>query len=256
MGIESSLNNKKLDFLGLDTCFGSELEVMYELRNCVKYTVGVEGLLLLSGWNYEKIFNSFERNQEKTAERLCKICVEEFKKEYELSSSASIAAINMSRVSEYFDVFDKTMKLVADEIITKNIRDTVMSKLCITGNDNVKKYSVPKDNCDVYIDINSLFENCLTIFNGNIEIEKNIKFFKEISNEIIFENWSSDTENGGLGVFFGTLTAGKYISSVHDSAYVKGKVIEQIQFVSDSKGYVPTLNGKTSFLDKLFYSEM
>ena len=72
-------------------------------------------------------------------------------------------------------------------------------------------------------------------------------------NEAIIQYWDSDEQDGSLGVYFSTLTVGNYLQARHEDRYIKGAVDNQIDFVCDSKGYVPTVGKNQSLLDKLFY---
>lgn len=254
-GLERALNDDKLDFLGLDTCFGGEIEVMYELRNRTKYAVGTEGLLLLSGWNYESIFNSLQREYKKTPRQLCYVCTNAFEREYELATSASITSVDMSKMDNYFHSFDLVMKEIASNITTKNIRDNLFNSLYTTSNCKTKSYSYGKKNSDVYLDINSVIYTSLINLPNNIELSKYVEDFKTISSQCLFSKWSSDMIDGGLGIYFGTLTSGNLIGKGHDKAYIRNNTMEQIQFVSDSNGYVPGQVNKDSFIDKLFYCD-
>lgn len=251
--IESALNGDKLDLLGLDTCFGAEIEVMYELMDKAKYAVGTEGLQLLSGWNYENIFNRFSYSYDKSPKNFINICIEDFSIEYDLSSYASIAGIDMSYMRNYFLCFDEIMKIVAKNINNKNIRDNLFNSLYKPVNCKTQVFGYGDIDSDIYLDIDSLMNTCLGIFPENNELSEKINEFKQIRANCIFKNWSSESLEGGLGVYFGTLTAGNLIGKTHDKSYWHGSVIEQIKFVKDSSGYVPGQIEMNSFLDKLFY---
>ena len=78
-------------------------------------------------------------------------------------------------------------------------------------------------------------------------------FFKARNNAVI-DYWNSDGDIGSVGVYFSTLIEGNYLSVNHPSGYVKGKISNQIDFVNDFDGYVPTIEGDYSLLDKIFTS--
>lgn len=253
--IGRALNQQKLDFLGLDTCFGGEIEVMYELKDRVNYAVGAEGLILLSGWDYLDIFNKMETSKNKSPKDFAKICIEEFSKEYELSINASIVAVDVSKIKEYFICFDNLMKIIAQEINSSIIRDKIFNLILSEEQNYIAKFSYGKENSDLYIDIYQSFEAITKLFPKNQLIQQNFLKFKNISDDCIFKSWASDRDKSGLGVFFGTLTSGNIIGTVHSNLYFKSMEKERILFVNDSQGYVPGTIGKNSFLDKLFYSE-
>lgn len=254
-GVRDALDGDILDFIGLDTCFSAELEVMYELKDTCKVAVGTEGLLLLSGWDYETIFNKINHYENKTPTIIANICIEAFSREYELASDASIAAVNMAFVNDYFLLFDLIMKNIANKINDKGIRDILFTSLFSKENSTTKSYSYGKENSDVYLDIESTINTCKKIIGENDDFLNLNNSFEEIKQKCIFNSWASDKVTGGLGVYFGTLTAGNLIASVHDKSYIKNGFMEQIQFVEDSNGYVPGQKEKDSFIDKLFYTD-
>lgn len=253
-GIKMGLNGKKLNLLGLDTCFGGEIEVMYELKDSTEYAVGTEGLLFMSGWNYKRIFDSFEIEEKKTPENFVKNVVHQFSEEYSQSLCSSIVGIKMSFLNDYFRAFDTVMKITAEKIETRKDRDEIANIIFSNGNSTTLAYSYGGKNSDVYLDINSIFNNLASLYSYDDEITKSIENFDSIKNKCIIADWASNNESGGLGVYYGTLTAGNLISSIHPDCYIKGKTSNQIQFVIDSLGYVPNINNKNSFLDKLFYT--
>lgn len=75
----------------------------------------------------------------------------------------------------------------------------------------------------------------------------------------IVQNWSSDSITGGIGVYFSSLASSgsniELLSTTFPSTYIKGKTYDQIKFVIDSKGYVPTMSKNESLLDKIFYTD-
>ncbi|KKR96095.1 MAG: Clostripain family protease [candidate division TM6 bacterium GW2011_GWE2_41_16] len=56
----SVLQGEKLDLLGTDCCKMAMLEVMYPLREHVKFFIGAENCELMDGWNYTDFFNQFQ----------------------------------------------------------------------------------------------------------------------------------------------------------------------------------------------------
>ena len=54
-------------------------------------------------------------------------------------------------------------------------------------------------------------------------------------------------------MFFSPLSEGGLLSVSHPDKYINGKTVQQIDFVSQSQGYVPRIKNNDSFLGKLFY---
>lgn len=252
IALENGLKNYKLDFLGFDTCYGAELEIMYELRNQVNKICGSEGLISTSGWNYKSVFNEFEIDESKSADSLLQIIHRQFAELYTGCQRASFCVCNLNYIDDYFYYFDRILSKAAELIESSAVRDEVFSLIYASKNSPVEKYSYGKEGYDIYFDVYSLCEQLCIYFN-NPELDFLFQEFYQVEKDCIEKNWASDRERGGLGVYFQTLGAGGLLQTSYNSNYVKDKTYNQIDFVKDSYGYVPTLNQSVSFLDKLFY---
>ncbi|MCQ2592576.1 MAG: clostripain-related cysteine peptidase [Treponema sp.] len=248
--LKTALKELKLDFIGFDTCFGSELEVLYEIRNYADYCCGSEGLVSSSGWNYRKLFSDFSKTEELTTLDFMNCCLNQFKNEYKGTSRASFSVVNLNYAQSYFSVFDDFMLSVADQIINEDTRDLVFDEIYNSKNCKTQKYTYGKSGYDVYLDCYSLCSALNNIFDINA-----YNNFIEADRQFVILKWASDTEVCGPGIYFQTLGAGGLINTAFDSRYISGKTYNQIDFVTDSLGYVPSGNLRGSFLDKLFYWE-
>lgn len=251
-GIKTGMNGNKLDFLGFDTCFGAELEVLYQLRDSVKYTAGCEGLLMSSGWNYRQIFDLIQESKDKTALNICSIIAKNFADNYEHTPGASIAVIDMSETEKLFTAFDDFMGTTADLINTRKVRDEVMGVLYSNKNCNTQRFTYGAAGSDVYLDIYSSILELQKYFNSPLIDKKTVEFQKAFNQSVLY-NWNSNGSQGGIGVYFQTISSSNLLSISHPPAYMQGKTIEQIDFVADSQGYVPGVENKKSLLEKLFY---
>ncbi len=252
-GLEKGLGGIKLEFLGFDTCFGACVELMYELRNCSSYAVGSEGLLMASGWNYKSLFNAFNTSQSCNGRSLSLITLNEFKKWYESANGASIAAVNMDSMEDYFSSFDNLMAAYADEVTSRNIRDEVMGILYSNEDCQTEKYTYGSMNSDVYLDVDSMVDQLSSYFSSSENLRELERNFERVDGETIIGSWTSAGTKGGLSVFFSPLSEGGLLSVSHPDKYINGKTVQQIDFVSHSHGYVPGNQNNDSFLGKLFY---
>lgn len=256
--LKNALPEKKLDLLGFDTCFGGEFEVVYELKDYADYIIGSEGLVMSSGWNYTNIFNEIENKELEQTCDICECIVNQFSNEYLNTGGASIVAVKSEKIDDYFKSFDDYMYKTADLISRKKIRDDLLGIIFTNKNCDTQIYTYGTENCDVYVDVYSLVNNCYSYFENTYEeqLYPYYEKFVEEKEKCICYSWSydSDDNSGNLGVFFSTLTSGNLLSTLLPLSYTKGKTMEQIQFVKNSDGYVPTLEGNSSFLDKLFYT--
>lgn len=251
--LKNCFSEQKLDFLGFDTCYGGEIEVMYEIRNFVKFACGSEGLISSSGWNYENLFSTFQKSELKTVEDLLEASFLQFKKQYSTTNRASFSVCDLSKIEDYFTSFDLFTKKSADLITNPTLRDSVFEILYASENCNTEKYTLGTEGYDVYFDCISLCKN-LNDFFQNQELNFLYEKFIQAHNLCIVKSWASDRNNAGLGVFFQTLATGGFLQTSYNSNYIKGKTYNQIDFVSENTGYVPTLSKNQSLLDKIFYS--
>lgn len=250
--LQNCFSERKLDFLGFDTCYGGEIEVMYEIRDSVKFACGSEGLVSSSGWNYENLFSIFQKSDLKTLEDLVEASFLQFKKQYSTTNRASFAVCDLSKIEDYFTNFDLFTKKCADLITNLELQDNVFRILYSSENCKTERYTLGTEGYDIYLDCLSLCEN-LNDFFQNEELNLLYEKFFQSHNLCIIKNWASDRKDAGLGVFFQTLTTGGFLQTSYNSNYIKGKTYNQIDFVNNNSGYVPTLSKNQSLLDKIFY---
>ena len=253
-GLKAGLDGIKFDFLGFDTCFGGEVEVLYELKDYAKYCVCSEGLISSSGWNYEALFSSFEKCAYKTSLDLCECAVSQFKKDYAYKTGASVVSVDMSFINQFFAVSDNLCKRAGNLINSSSIRDEVMNLIFSGRNCPVKRYTYGNAGSDIYLDVPSMMK-ALDSYFSDTEFSELYSDFCGIKQKCFLQSWASGDAEGGLGIYFSTLNDGLNLSVLHPAAYIKNKTSDQIAFVRDSAGYVPALDTGKSFLDSLFYRD-
>ncbi|MCR4742534.1 MAG: hypothetical protein K5866_06670 [Treponema sp.] len=261
--LKTALGQRKLDFLGFDTCYGGEIEILYQLRDSAQYLAGSEGLIAFSGWDYKYLFDYFEDQGIYSRESLAQSTVEQFKEKYAYTNRASIIVSDQSYVSDYTETFNEFSAFVANKISNLEIQQEVFDILYSGKPCTTEKYTYGKENYDVYLDVSSMIENLNDYFtkSGNLsQSEKNelkvlYEKFIELDKKIFLESWASDREKGGAGVYFSTLSANGLLATSHPEAYISDSTYYQIDFVKDCKGYVPLKNTGESLLDKLFYTQ-
>ena len=252
-GIKAGLNGMKLDFLGFDTCYGAEIEVLYELKDYAKLCLASEGLISSSGWNYQELFTSFEES-DKSPAALSSAILNQFKKQYSYKSGASIACINMEKIQPFFEACNSFWCEAAKQIDSRKVRDDVMGLLYSSSACCVKRYSYGSGGSDVYLDISSMI-SALNSYFINPELSEKYEAFVAAKNDCIKDNWTSEGAEGGIGVYFSTLSDSSNLSVIHPAAYRKDACMDQISFVTDCDGYVPDQSDGKSFLSKLFYTQ-
>lgn len=250
--LKTSQKNFKLDFVGFDTCYGGELEIMYEIRNYARYACGSEGLISSSGWDYNTLFNEFQNCKDKSILSLMEIIKNQFANQYQHSSRASFIVCELEQIESYFNAFDDFMIQCSRYITSPQERDSVLQCIYASPYCKTERYSYGKEGYDVYLDCISMCENLYLHFREN-ELKVLYENLCKAEKYCIPINWASDRSFGGLGVYFQTLGPGGLLLTNYDSNYIKGRTYNQIDFVQNSEGYVPTVTGDKSFIDKLFY---
>lgn len=73
---------RKIDILGMDACLMSGIEVCYQVRDSVRFTVAPEGFGPLDGWPYDKIFTELVKKPLLKPEELARIIVKKYLASY------------------------------------------------------------------------------------------------------------------------------------------------------------------------------
>lgn len=247
-GIESGLGGEKLDFLGFDTCFGSTLEVAFELKDCAEILAGTPGIVKENGWDYEQLFTEFFAS-EMTAADFAFACRNQFEKTYCDYQYGAFCALNLSEVENLVSVFDDFAQESASKITTSSLRNEIFS---FAENDSAS-YFVSGTQTDFYVDILSFEKNVCEVLQDD-EVSAAGKNLENALDAALLSSWNV---NGGcsVSVYFGYYKSGGVFSLSHPSLYVNGSRDAGIcKFVSKCDGYVPTESKAGSLLDKLFYT--
>ena len=251
MGLKNGLNGKLIDFIGFDTCFGSEIEVFYEIKDFAKVAFGVEGLLGLNGMDYELLLNTFASKNQKDIDSFIDSFVTQFQCSYELYKKAAICVVDLTKIKDLFLSFDLFCKESATKINSSSVRDEI--KECLLNKTNQFYYD--QVDSDLYIDMDSIVCEISKTSIANEQLLSLKEKYFIARDSAVMKYWESEGKNGSLGVYFSTLTVGNYLSARHEKSYTKGMTDNQLLFVADSEGYVPTSLGESfSLLDKIFYS--
>ena len=157
--------------------------------------------------------------------------------------------MDLTKIKDLFLSFDLFCKESASKIDTSIIRDEI--KDCLLNKTNQFYYD--QVDSDLYIDMDSIVTELSKTSIATDEILTLIENYFDARNASVIDYWESEGRNGSLGVYFSTLTVGNYLSARHEKAYIKGQTENQLAFVTDSDGYVPS-SLEMSLLDKIFYS--
>lgn len=73
---------RKIDILGMDACLMSGIEVCYQVRDSVRFTVAPEGFSPLDGWPYDKILTELVKKPWLEPEQLARVIVKKYLASY------------------------------------------------------------------------------------------------------------------------------------------------------------------------------
>lgn len=223
--IEDGMKDEVLEFIGFDTCFGAELEVCYELKNCARWLCGTEGLSPYSGWNYTTWLHEISRNIS---------AGQDFFSLPEPKDDTSFAVVSLSHIGELFASFDSLASS-----LTK----------CICSEDDVESLKKLVRSAGLLFVPNAKSEAYISIYDFLSAVESEFPHLAEEIKDVerdLFNSVQTRTSNGHipLGVFVCELDASGDISSPFPASYVNGSGEKnQCAFVKDSVGYVPTFAG-------------
>ncbi|MBQ5491037.1 MAG: hypothetical protein IIT68_03165 [Treponema sp.] len=240
--IDQSMEGTKLLFIGFDTCFGFEFEVAYELRNCALWLCGCEGTEANSGWNYKQWFDSFLHTVPDGKE-ICMMVSQQFS----CSADWSFGIADLSKIENAFICFDRFAQLCSSCVSTK----TDLQKLHGCFN-QAQSFCVSGIESDLYVNVCSLTECLMQAF--PLVKENGLNTLYALQNCLTSFN---DGKHFALGVYVCDIDANGNRLLLPQNAYTKGTDAEnQCSFVRDSAGYVPTVSGLSTLLDKLFNTEI
>ena len=147
--------SKKIDFIGFDTCFGMELENVYEVRDCASYFMGCAGVELSSGWNYESWLSKFDENKEDPYAFVCSL-----KSQFENMKGNTFSVIDLGKVEPLTVAFNEYTKCAAEKITNRTRSRQVRNVLV----DRTKIYCTSSSSNDQFIDVAGLVTQLAQVF--------------------------------------------------------------------------------------------
>lgn len=241
--VKSAMKEKKLALLGFDTCFGAELEEVYELHDCTDWFCGTAGVETATGWNYTKWLSTCGIHHEDGL-ALARAIEEQHLEE----SASTFSIIDASKVTQLFTAFEAFSKVTAKKITTKlrqqKIHDAVLSSTTL--------YTVAGEASSVYADI---YDMSVKITEKYTSLKPEAAALQAAVQSAVCNTQISGKERYPLGVCFCMVDQTGVVNAQFPAAYVNGSAEpEQPLFVKDSAWYVPTLKNTGTLLDKIFFT--
>lgn len=247
-GIEDGMEGDKIDFLGFDTCFGTTLEVAYEMKDCAKIMAGTPGIVDDGGWNYELLFSDFVSGNE-TAGELSSAVQSQFQKTYADYKYGAFCVLNLDEIDGVFASFSEFSEKAASKITSLETRNKIFDSV----ENSVVSYQAASAPTDFYADVLSLGKTVSEIL-ADDEVSLAARHLEESLNSAFSSSWNA-AGGSSLCVYFGYYKSSGVFSLSHPGGYINGtRESGTCKFVSSASSYVPTKEKSGSLLDKLFYA--
>lgn len=223
-----ALKDTCLDVIGFDTCFGSTIENLFELKDCTSFIVAGPGLSPAQGWNYKELLEKL------SASDFSAQSISTLMDQY---SNCDTAVTEASQISQIMNALDNFSQALAATINDKESQVLVLDKLL-----QVKNYSYIQYPCDIFIDINSMAQAFTNQNNSILTAAAN--------------NLQTLTSEEKISVHLIPAIGKGILSPCHSIDYIKDNSNKnQCSFIKESLWWVPTVTENSgSLLDKLFYT--
>lgn len=240
--IEMQCSEKKLDLIGMDTCFGLELEVLYELKDCAQWFAGVEGFEDADGWQYAKWFSSFDFASENDGSQMG-LALE---KQFIEKNDTNFGLIDLSKMEGLFEKFESFCENAAGVIKDAGSRKRVLE----TIRNKVINFYVAGADSDVVVDVLG-FAKLLVSEDPSLSV-LSAQLVSSVK-EAVVTGRSYVVDRYPLGIYLCAVNSENEFQSDFSKLYINGADVEgQTKFVKESKWYVPSVERRGSVLDRLF----
>jgi hypothetical protein len=111
-------HKKKLDILAFQNCVMNGIETAYEIRHQADYVIGSQGLVLASGWPYDKMIEAVVRSRsdasaENIANKILRSCARHMLDFTIMDRSSEQAACNLEKLRKRDGITEALQQLVA-----------------------------------------------------------------------------------------------------------------------------------------------
>ena len=112
---EQVLNNRKIDFLGTDTCGMAMLEVAWQVRDYADYFIGAQNCALKDGWPYREIMAHISSTPH-TPIQAVQMIIGEYSNYYKKTGAGGYtqAALDLSKIEQVKNNLDQVLNLLSN----------------------------------------------------------------------------------------------------------------------------------------------
>jgi len=195
---KAKLLKRNLDILGMDACLMSMVEVGYQIRQSVDFTVGSEQTEPGNGWPYDKILAKLVKKPDMSPRDLSAVIVDQYLASY-TRESVTQSACNLSQAEPL-----ATALAGLAQALQGTLGDAATRQHLLMARAQVQSYDVP-DNIDL-VDFCSLLGQT----SAGSQIARSCQQVMEAaqSGYLLKQGYNgSDLENSyGVAIYFPTLT--------------------------------------------------
>ncbi len=134
---------QNIDILGMDACLMSMVEVGYQVRHSVKYTVGSEQIEPGDGWPYDTILAELAKKPTMTPAALSKVIVKKYLAAYSTAEPVTQSAFDLTHSNAIAAAIDQLAKRLTSKLSNAKVRAAITN-----ARSRVQSYQMPE-----YIDL-------------------------------------------------------------------------------------------------------
>ena len=119
---------RKIDILGMDACLMSGIEVCYQVRDSVRFTVAPEGFAPLDGWPYDKILSELVRKPWLEPEQLARVIVKKYLASYADYEDVCVtqSICDLDRCPSLVTAVDSLAKMLIDNMSDAEVKKAIL----------------------------------------------------------------------------------------------------------------------------------
>ena len=240
--LASAVTGRGLSAIVFDTCFGSTVEVAYQLAPHTQLLAGAAGLAPSAGLDYRRVLEALAGGI--TLDSLIQgLTADNGGRE----PGARMSVVDTARVQELRDSLEDFAAALAATITSRGERDRVLDIL-LQDTTGYHHGSYP---CDLFLDVADMAERFTG--HGTATVAAGAKRLKAAVAGAVS---TPEAAAGQVGLYLIPLAGRSTTATSHSQEYVRGSgVTGQGRFVAESYGWAPTDGGAGgSLLDRLFYT--
>lgn len=141
----------KIDILGFDACLMSMVEVSYQVKGAVDFTVGSEEEEPNEGWPYDSILKALAAKPGMSPTGLSRTIASKYLASYKSTANVTFAATDLSAIDPLTSAINALAKSLRQSMNDASVRSAIM-----TARSQAQEYSSPYDDYVDLVDVCSL----------------------------------------------------------------------------------------------------